>query len=226
MPHLDLLRGFFLAIVRLIETIANDLCTQAQNIGCLDRLLLNRALALEGVVIAASATGSPALVECLLEQPQAEEIVSAFKDTEEVTTERQLKDAVGIPWAVVAAGREVNGNGTGDLLLEVGIQDRGRRCSNEEGHDGDAENPAAPKSDSMEGAIAETEIETASGARDICMQRSESCGIQSRLGLVPCVQSNFIQIIHAHSDKCLHRHLREQKSSAVKQPYVPFTRFR
>lgn len=56
----------------------------------------------------------------------------------EIATKRHLKEAVGTSWTTVAAGKEVEGKGIGNLLSEVGTQESGEG-NGEKGPGGDVE---------------------------------------------------------------------------------------
>lgn len=69
----------------------------------------------------------PALLECLSERLLAKELVAAMKEITKVATEGQVKDSIGASWAPIAAGNEVKGKETGNLLSEVESQASGGR---------------------------------------------------------------------------------------------------
>lgn len=79
------------------------------------------------VLTAASMHRLTTLLEHLPKRPLAQKLKDALRGVAEIATEEQLKDAVGISWATVAAGKEVEGRETSDLLLEVVSQASGGR---------------------------------------------------------------------------------------------------
>lgn len=93
-----------------------------------------RALALVSMLTAASAPGLPDLFERLPDRPLATELKATLRDVAGIVKEEQVKDVAATSWVAVTAGKEAKGNGTTDLLSEIGARDFGRRRSSEEGH--------------------------------------------------------------------------------------------